>query len=530
MASKLVATQEWVGNNYISISFFETLFNALNSSGNKVDANTTSGIASIKAMFGFWTEQYISARGRGAGGGGGGGTGNVTWDELAGTAATGRKVDISYLTDAISTLTGYTTSGRNYAVEKNASNQLYVNVPWTDHYAWADITSKPTTLGGYGITDAKIQNGVITLGSNTITPLTSHQTVTDGDPTLAWSTRSKVATIGSTDIHVTMPANPDTWRPVQDNLTSTSTTDCLSATQGKTLKGYIDTLNGYFSNGVANSAAKLTTVSKTAWGQTFWTANGVPDSISGDMSSVGDISFSASGKKIGGFLYFDTTNSRLGVGASSPSYKLHVAGTGYFSDNLTLANNKGLHMIDSNDTANEVMRLTSGDDLIIGGDTASEGYNTYMRGYGVYLQYNGSNTGLMLSSSGNVGIGTTSPSYKLSVSGDIVATGCLTARVTSASDIHAKNISTTVLPLTLVEIANAPTIRFKWKQGDDKEDHVGSIAQYWQSVMPEVIWKNKEGMLTLEYGTAALISSITIAREVTALKRRIKELEAKLKN
>jgi hypothetical protein len=102
--------------------------------------------------------------------------------------------------------------------------------------------------------------------------------------------------------------------------------------------------------------------------------------------------------------------------------------------------------------------------------------------------------------------------------------------VTSASDIHAKNISTTVLPLTLVEIANAPTIRFKWKQGDDKEDHVGSIAQYWQSVMPEVIWKNKEGMLTLEYGTAALISSITIAREVTALKRRIKELEAKLKN
>ena len=34
-----------------------------------------------------------------------------------------------------------------------------------------------TTLSGYGITDAKISNGVITLGSNTITPLTSHQDV-----------------------------------------------------------------------------------------------------------------------------------------------------------------------------------------------------------------------------------------------------------------------------------------------------------------------------------------------------------------
>ena len=40
---------------------------------------------------------------------------------------------------------------------------------------------KATTLAGYGITDAKIANGTITLGSNSITPLTSHQTL----PTLS---------------------------------------------------------------------------------------------------------------------------------------------------------------------------------------------------------------------------------------------------------------------------------------------------------------------------------------------------------
>ena len=40
--------------------------------------------------------------------------------------------------------------------------------------------------------------------------LHAHQSVTDGDPTLSWGTRSKVATIGSTDIHVTMPSNPNT--------------------------------------------------------------------------------------------------------------------------------------------------------------------------------------------------------------------------------------------------------------------------------------------------------------------------------
>lgn len=36
---------------------------------------------------------------------------------------------------------------------------------------------KATTLAGYGITDAKIANGVITLGNQTIIPLTSHQDI-----------------------------------------------------------------------------------------------------------------------------------------------------------------------------------------------------------------------------------------------------------------------------------------------------------------------------------------------------------------
>lgn len=36
---------------------------------------------------------------------------------------------------------------------------------------------KATTLAGYGITDAKIANGVITLGTQSITPLTEHQSL-----------------------------------------------------------------------------------------------------------------------------------------------------------------------------------------------------------------------------------------------------------------------------------------------------------------------------------------------------------------
>lgn len=50
-------------------------------------------------------------------------------------------------------------------------------------YTFSELTTTPTTLSGYGITDAKIANGVITLGSDSITPLTSHQSLAGYVPT-----------------------------------------------------------------------------------------------------------------------------------------------------------------------------------------------------------------------------------------------------------------------------------------------------------------------------------------------------------
>lgn len=41
-----------------------------------------------------------------------------------------------------------------------------------DAVEWNNVLDTPTTIAGYGITDAKIDNGTITLGNKTITPLT----------------------------------------------------------------------------------------------------------------------------------------------------------------------------------------------------------------------------------------------------------------------------------------------------------------------------------------------------------------------
>lgn len=49
--------------------------------------------------------------------------------------------------------------------------------PAAHSHSFASLLNKPTTLQGYGITDAKIANGTIKLGTEAITPLTVHQDI-----------------------------------------------------------------------------------------------------------------------------------------------------------------------------------------------------------------------------------------------------------------------------------------------------------------------------------------------------------------
>ena len=64
-----VATQKWVDDNYLSIDFFRGVFKVYAQNGEITPNNTNllTAATNIKAMFGFWTESYISALGRGNG-------------------------------------------------------------------------------------------------------------------------------------------------------------------------------------------------------------------------------------------------------------------------------------------------------------------------------------------------------------------------------------------------------------------------------------------------------------------------------
>lgn len=223
--------------------------------------------------------------------------------------------------------------------------------------AWSAVTGTPTTIAGYGITDAKIANGVITLGANTITPLTSHQTLytlsvyggttkvldfkpnnnaslyikAGGDISLTNDTTNKYITLSYS--HPTNGANT-TISAANGRVLSAIAVNSLghvTSVSYKTLAAAdipdlsstyststrVSTLEGYFTSGVANSAAKLTTVSKTAWGQTFWTSGGVPTSISGSLSSVTNITMSGFIKIGDAYLSYDSTNNAIRVSANA---------------------------------------------------------------------------------------------------------------------------------------------------------------------------------------------------------------------
>ena len=122
--------------------------------------------------------------------------------------------------------------------------------------------------------------------------------------------------------------------------------------------------------------------------------------------------------------------------------------------------------------------------------------------------------------------------------GNFLATGGITCYT---SDQRAKTVIEQI-SLSLKQIANAPTIRFKWnnwKIKDDGKTHIGGIAQYMQKLLPETVLE-ADDMLNMDYATTGYIFAVQTARhlqmyetrtdkELRRLKKRVSYLEKQLK-
>lgn len=264
------ATEAWVEENYLSKEFFLRLFgiHGTDENDNPVDVEPNdpdTTITDIEAMFGFWTEQYISALGQGSGGGGGGGSDTLAdlidveltnpvagqvlkyngtkWVNSAASAGTVTSVGMSVPTGFTVTGTPITVSGvlglsfaDGYSLPTTAKQ-----TNWDAAYSWTSVSR--TTLADYGITDAKFgtpgtDSIPITLGSTTQSVLTQHQSLanyytkseTDGKFLTISFFRSLFKAYNSSDVEV------------QPNDGSTSTIASIKAMFGFWTEQYISAL------------------------------------------------------------------------------------------------------------------------------------------------------------------------------------------------------------------------------------------------------------------------------------------------
>ena len=182
-------------------------------------------------------------------------------------------------------------------------------------------------------------------------------------------------------------------------------------------------------------------------------------------------------------------------------------------------------LYDSNDV--EFISPTAGSYLVIGSGYAIKGLPTYVDGNNIYFRYGTSrNIGLTLSSSGNVGIGMTSPAYKLHVAGTAyISSNLLTGGgITMYSARVLKNV-VDERGLSLRELSVIKPTRYTWKDKRDERLHIGGIADDIEQVLPEVVYRTPDGVLTMDYGNAGFAIASSLIQPVISHEERIARLE-----
>ena len=165
-------------------------------------------------------------------------------------------------------------------------------------------------------------------------------------------------------------------------------------------------------------------------------------------------------------------------------------------------------------------------DVVVQSPTAPIVYPTFANASGVSvigIATSGSTSVVYIPSSGNLGIGTTNATSKLTVAGDLLVTGIITATdFNSASDINLKeNIQKIDNPID--KIIKIDGVRFDWKY--DNKPSMGVIAQNIEEVLPELV--NGEESKTVNYNgiIGLLIECVkTQQQQIDDLTKRLDEL------
>lgn len=525
------ATQTWVTSNFITIAYFDRLFRAYNNSTLVSHNDTTSTIDNIKAMFGFWTDFYLSALGTG-----GVSSVSISLSQLAdvnvasptgGQALVYDATNNKWVNGTIQTGVSSLSSLSDVLLSSLQHNQVLVY----DSNAAKWVNTDLKTVNGYSL----IGSGNISVSSGGVS----------GD--YMWATQS-----GALNADICYDAG--LYRIYNgSNLPSGAQYGALlglpyRAAHGNSSPDFCGQI--FIPNGddLTKPDSLFYRTSENnfyhAWHEVVHTSGG--QTIANNLR-VADIKLEE-GNEINSY----RQNRRLHLNYRSVGDVTLCYGGGKVCIGYTDATEKlhiynGNVLVDGNDNYYQVKSSSSSEQYAFG--ASINGY-IYGSTYGRYLTFENGRTTVynnlqIINMSqgepyllfnmytvdwGNIRVKSNGEFYFYEGEGNttpaVVNASWFFAysQVTALSDARKKDVINNIF-MTVEQVANAPAVRFTWKGERVREGiQVGTFAQYWQNALPEVV-KEKEGELSMSYGVTALVSSIIIARKVVSHEERIKQLE-----
>jgi hypothetical protein len=208
------------------------------------------------------------------------------------------------------------------------------------------------------------------------------------------------------------------------------------------------------------------------------------------------------------------SNGNVGIGTTSPQARFEVKGGGYptsfgLFDTDASGQDAGLRFYEAGTVKAHVYHQANTNTL-----------NLYGAGF----------SGISVTSTGSVGIGTQTPSANLAVVGNI----CYTGSIGGCSDARYKK-EVAILSGSLDKLKQLRGVSYRWKKDEypdqhfDDREHIGFIAQEIEKLYPEVVMTDSAGYKSVDYGrlTPVLVEAVKEQQKtIESLTARLEALEA----
>ena len=289
---------------------------------------------------------------------------------------------------------------------------------------------------------------------------------------------------------------------------------------------------------VAFTPQSMLHVYNAAGGNLLQLSNSTAASTGFQVNMNSGVNFSLINRQ-NGYLSFYTNNAErmrilntgfVGIGNTAPQYFVHIRRA--VTVPTTLLN---IHVQGTTTNQAGIIRFTNTTN-----NSSTDQYSSYIAGIrtnspvsGAQALAFGTNSSsaapverMRIDPNGNVGIGTTTPSYKLHVIGRLKTDG-----INETSD---RRLKKNIEPIAnaLETIMSLQGVTYEWKdESMNRGTQLGLIAQDVEKVIPFIVATDNEGYKSLQYSVmvALLIEGVKDQQsEIDELKARMKEMEKEL--